>query len=305
MLALFNNHQLKTNNFIMKKSLTLIVMLCFAVATFAQSAAETEAIIAPIKQLFDAMRAGDSTKLRDAFLPDARLMTAYTDKEGIPKVQIETVDNFAKSIGTPHDQVYDEKIWSYDVTLDGNLASVWTEYTFYLGEQQLHCGVNAFQVAKTEKGWKIIHITDTRRKTNCQTQEGELPVILNAFLDNWHRAAAKADEDAFFGSMTEDGVYIGTDATEYWKRDEMKVWAKEFFDRETAWDFKPLERHLYFSGDKQLAWFDENLDTWMGICRGSGVLQKTPQGWRIKQYVLSVTVPNESIDGFLKLIGKK
>ncbi|MBS9766494.1 MAG: nuclear transport factor 2 family protein [Flavobacteriaceae bacterium] len=42
-----------------------------------------------------------------------------------------------------------------------------------------------------------------------------------------------------------------------------------------------------------MAWFDELLDTWMGICRGSGVLEKTAKGWKIRHYVLSVTVPNE------------
>jgi hypothetical protein len=40
----------------------------------------------------------------------------------------------------------------------------------------------------------------------------------------------------------------------------------------------------------------------MGVCRGSGVLEKTASGWKIRQYHLSVTVPNEVIRDFIKLI---
>ena len=124
---------------------------------------------------------------------------------------------------------------------------------------------------------------------------------INTFLDKWHHAAAVADEDVFFGSMTQDARYIGTDATENWERDELKEWSKKFFDRETAWDFKRIERNVYLNEDQKLAWFDETLDTWIGICRGSGVVIWTDEGWKLKHYVLSVTLPNEKTNEFLKL----
>jgi hypothetical protein len=124
---------------------------------------------------------------------------------------------------------------------------------------------------------------------------------INTFLDNWHHAAAVADEETFFGSMTQDARYIGTDATENWERDELKEWSKKYFDQESAWDFKRIERNIYLSEDQKFAWFDEKLDTWMGICRGSGVLILTDSGWKLKHYVLSVTLPNEKTDEFLKL----
>ncbi len=50
-----------------------------------------------------------------------------------------------------------------------------------------------------------------------------------------------------------------------------------------------------------MVWFDELLDTWMGTCRGSGVLEKNNKEWKIKQYVLSVTIPNDSIQKVIKL----
>lgn len=131
----------------------------------------------------------------------------------------------------------------------------------------------------------------------AQTAEQQI----NGLLDNWHHAAAVADEAAFFGSMTEDARYIGTDETENWKRDELKEWSKEYFDRESAWDFKKKTRNVYMNTDGKLAWFDETLDTWMGVCRGSGVVVLTGNGWKIQHYVLSVAVPNDKIDAYIKL----
>lgn len=128
---------------------------------------------------------------------------------------------------------------------------------------------------------------------------------LHAFLDAWHRAAAEADEDVFFGSMAEDGIYLGTDASERWLRDEMAAWAKPYFENESAWAFTPHDRTFYFSEDSTYAWFEELLDTWMGTCRGSGVLHHTPAlGWKIKQYNLAVAVPNDLIRDYLTLLNQ-
>lgn len=124
---------------------------------------------------------------------------------------------------------------------------------------------------------------------------------INNLLDNWHSAAATADEKTFFSSMTEDAHYIGTDEKEDWTRDEMKIWAKQFFNRDSAWDFKKKTRNIYVYENQKLAWFDETLDTWMGVCRGSGVVVLTGEGWKIQHYVLSVAVPNDKIDAYLEL----
>lgn len=135
----------------------------------------------------------------------------------------------------------------------------------------------------------------------AQNQEA-LQKDLNQFMDQWHRAAARADEEVFFGSIAENGIYIGTADHERWNKKEFFEFAKEYFARDTAWDFKPYDRDLHLTEDGQYAWFSELLTTWMGVCRGSGILVKTSNGWKIQQYHLSVTVPNEIIDDFIKLV---
>lgn len=125
---------------------------------------------------------------------------------------------------------------------------------------------------------------------------------ISEFMDNWHKAAATADEEVFFGSMTENGIYLGTDKTEKWTRDEMAEWANEYFQQESAWSFTVTERDVYFSEEGKTAWLNEKLDTWMGVCKGTAVLVLRSEGWKIALYDLSVTVDNDKIDQLLELI---
>lgn len=133
---------------------------------------------------------------------------------------------------------------------------------------------------------------------NAQTDKKKDEV--GKLLDDWHKAAAEANFNNYFSALSEDAIFIGTDPTENWSKTAFIAFAKPFFDKGKAWDFKPLERHIYFSEDGKTAWFDELLDTWMKICRGSGVLKKVNGQWKIAHYVLSMTVPNDDTDAVIK-----
>lgn len=125
---------------------------------------------------------------------------------------------------------------------------------------------------------------------------------INLVLDNWHKAAAEANFNNYFNVMTEDAIYIGTDPTENWNKQEFIKFSKPYFDRGRAWNFTALERNVYFSSDGKTVWFDELLNTQMKICRGSGVLVMDENGnWKIKHYVLSMTIPNDNTDEVVKI----
>lgn len=134
--------------------------------------------------------------------------------------------------------------------------------------------------------------------TNAQTNEKEL---IDVVLNEWHKAASDANFDAYFGFMTKDAVFIGTDATENWQNKEFKSFSKPYFEKGKAWSFTALERNIYVDESAGFAWFDELLDTQMKICRGSGVLQKIDGKWKIKHYVLSITIPNDFVNNVIEI----
>ncbi|HYJ79808.1 MAG TPA: hypothetical protein VEW03_09420 [Longimicrobiaceae bacterium] len=82
-------------------------------------------------------------------------------------MRVDSVDAFVRAVGTPHTETWDERISGLEVRIDGPLATAWMNYTFYLDGRLSHCGVNAFQLARTPTGWKTIQITDTRRREGC------------------------------------------------------------------------------------------------------------------------------------------
>ncbi|WP_294200704.1 nuclear transport factor 2 family protein [uncultured Chryseobacterium sp.] len=125
---------------------------------------------------------------------------------------------------------------------------------------------------------------------------------ISTMLDSFNVAAAKADFNTYFNYFADESTFIGTDATEIWDKKAFMVWAKPYFDKKKTWKFTSLKRNIYFSKDGKMAWFDELLDTQMKICRGSGVVEKIDGRWKVRQYVLSMTVPNEVVD---KVVAEK
>lgn len=112
-------------------------------------------------------------------------------------------------------------------------------------------------------------------------------------LDDFHDAAAKGDEQRYFARLPDDAVFLGTDATERWTGAEFRAFALPYFERGPAWTYVPLRRHVTLADGGELAWFDEVLDNEAyGVCRGSGVLERRDERWVVRQYHLTIPIPN-------------
>ena len=124
---------------------------------------------------------------------------------------------------------------------------------------------------------------------------------IGLMIDSFHLAAATTDYIQYFNFYTPDATFLGTDATERWSKDSFAVWAKPFFDRGKAWSFTSVQRHIQIDESGQWAWFDEILDTQMKLCRGSGVVIYSEGTWRIRQYVLSMAIPNSTTSEVVRI----
>ncbi|MFN3596251.1 MAG: nuclear transport factor 2 family protein [Rubricoccaceae bacterium] len=125
-----------------------------------------QSVRATVAELFDALRARDTTALRALFHPAMRLHTVVRTGQEPPdthRLTETSLEAFLASVGSAA-EVLDERVGLVEVRADDGLATAWMPYRFYVGDRFAHCGVNAMQLVLSEGRWRILNITDTRRR---------------------------------------------------------------------------------------------------------------------------------------------
>ena len=153
----------------MKNTLILIVLWTLALSVFpgeARAQIPEDDALAVVTTLFDGMRTGDGDLLRSLFHPDA-FMTGTGLRDGAYNVSMNPPTGWIESVSNRTGPELDERIYNPIVQVSGALASVWTEYDLFVGGEFRHCGVDAFHLALTDDGWKIVHLADTRVTDGC------------------------------------------------------------------------------------------------------------------------------------------
>jgi len=160
----------------MKKILMLLILFG-SFTGFSQSNDEAEAKKV-VTDFFDAFHKQDSVALRTLAHPSIKMQSIGANAEG--KVQVSTMPygNFLKSIiSIPSTTKFEEKLHSYNIQVNGPLAQVVTEYSFWMNEKLSHCGVNSFTLVKEDQNWKIVYLIDTRKKDGCTGKELEIKSV--------------------------------------------------------------------------------------------------------------------------------
>jgi hypothetical protein len=147
------------------RSITLGLVLLLAARAELSAQSEEARVLAVVRHLFDGMKVHDTVMMRAVLHPQARLVSSGM-KDGAPTVSVETTEGWLTAVSRGVEP-YDERIKNPVVQVDGGLASVWAEYSFYVGERFSHCGVDTFHLVRTAEGWRIIDLADTRRKEGC------------------------------------------------------------------------------------------------------------------------------------------
>ena len=131
----------------------LITILC-AVApaiTHAQGMADRDQVLKTVQAFFDTMTAKDVDGARKILMPQGRFhavrmrdgnIRSFSNEEYLADLQA------AK-------RTMRERIWNPEVRVRGAIATVWTPYDFWIDGKYSHCGIDAFDLVKTDEGWKL------------------------------------------------------------------------------------------------------------------------------------------------------
>lgn len=128
-----------------------------------------DAAVAVVQELFDAMRASDTTAMRALFAAEVgSFPSSGLNRQATPAISYASLDQWLGGVGGQEPGSLDERITVRDVIVDDNLVTVITPYAFYYQGNFSHCGVDVFLIARQGEEWKIAGLADTRRRGGCE-----------------------------------------------------------------------------------------------------------------------------------------
>ncbi len=122
-------------------------------------------VLEVVAQLFQGMRTADTALARSALADGARFALVEA-RDGAVEIAFIPVEMWLSAVARS-ERRWDELLYELEVRIDGNVASVWAPYTFYLDGSVSHCGTDSFQLLRGPAGWKVTQISDSRRTERC------------------------------------------------------------------------------------------------------------------------------------------
>ena len=106
-----------------------------------------------MQAFFDTMTARDVEGARQILQPQGRFH-AMSVKDGKPEVRAFANEEYFAQLQASK-QKMQERIWRPEIRVNGLIATIVAPYDFWIDGKYSHCGVDAFDLIKTEDGWKI------------------------------------------------------------------------------------------------------------------------------------------------------
>ena len=147
--------------------LILSLCLCSLAVLAAQPENSEKDVLQVIDRFFVAMQARDGETIGKLLTEEGELI-GYRREGGELKIGRLAHADYAAGISNGSSKLL-ERIWTPIVHIDGDLASAWTPYDFYVDGEFHHCGVNSFNLIRTEAGWRIAAVVYSMETENCPT----------------------------------------------------------------------------------------------------------------------------------------
>ena len=151
------------------KYVLLSILFLIPLSSFSQSSEEKEQVRKTVEAFFQGFHNRDSVQMRSVFHPEAVVQTIGKNRSGETTLKTEELEKVIQSIASIPDTLdFKEVLHAFHIQIDGEMANVWTPYSFYINGNLSHCGVNNFQLVNLNQEWKVVYLVDTRRREGCQ-----------------------------------------------------------------------------------------------------------------------------------------
>jgi hypothetical protein len=126
---------------------------------------DREAILATVQLFFDALAESDARLGREAVMLDGQYFRIREMGDSVDLSRTSHMQFLQNLEAGGNDFL--ERMWEPTVLQHGPMAVVWTPYDFHRGGELSHCGVDVFNLIRTNEGWRIAGIMYTVEPTGC------------------------------------------------------------------------------------------------------------------------------------------
>ena len=146
----------------------LFTLATFCLPVFAQQD-DKKAALAVVNKLFDEMAAANAPGIIATGTPENQLVAIRKLRDGKTRIDVIGGEAFSKFFTKPG--AIKEVMYEPKIDLDGDWAMVWGRYVFFAEGKVSHCGINQFNLVRTEAGWKIANGASTIDPGACNEKE--------------------------------------------------------------------------------------------------------------------------------------
>ena len=175
-----------------------------------QDAPDRSEILAAVDRYFAAMKTRDTAAMASVSLPGGMTAVARYDGTGVRIMGGPSAASRARLAAMAEGPT--ERLLAAEVWQDGEIAAVWAPYEIRQGNQLLHCGYDAFALARSDGRWRIANSTYTVRPEGCPAIRAAAagpPPLPGPTVDE--RRAVLAPVDSFFAALKRrDTTLLGT-----------------------------------------------------------------------------------------------
>jgi len=146
------------------RRLHLVLLIAFVIAAsfltppLHAALPDEQAVLAPVKAMFDGMAKRDAAAIKEPLLPGGTMVLM---RDGKPTQM--TFEAFADRVGRPGTSHIEERIHDPLVRIDNDLAMVWAPFEFLVDGKVDHCGTDLFNLVRQDGKWLIASVADTGR----------------------------------------------------------------------------------------------------------------------------------------------
>ena len=150
-------------------TIAIFFLVASTVGALAQKADDSKAALDVVNRLFSEMAAANAAGILATGTPENQLVAVRKLKDGKSRIDVIGGEAFTKFFTKPG--AIQEVMYAPNVEVSGDWAMVWGRYVFFVGDKVSHCGINQFNLVRTDVGWKIANGASTIDPGDCNEKE--------------------------------------------------------------------------------------------------------------------------------------